>query len=180
MQITAVNDRRDLFQVTDILSNELLDLLSKEILESIPFTEQEWQEDWKRRRLTPMPGSTLESIDKYINLQKDTIGKGVGLNITQIDTRFWLDLPGFDCPVHLDNEGVDYVMQLFLSDAPYNLGTVFYDNKNVRKAFEFKLNTGYIMFNNNKQLHGMTNVVSKSVQRFTSYSYFQTRNLKNL
>jgi len=66
-------------------------------------------------------------------------------------------------------------MQIFLSDAPEQLGTVFYNKDEVRKAFNFTKNSGYIMFNNSEQLHGMENKVSANVQRLTSYSYFQIR-----
>ena len=174
MKIHAVDDRKDLFQVHGILNDTLLKQLSKEILECIPYTKQEWQEEWNRRRLLPMPGSTLEHIETYIDNQKHIIGPAVGLNVTKIATRFWLDYDGFDCQRHLDNDGVDYVMQIFLSDCPSNLGTVFYDNDVVRKAFDFQINSGYIMFNNKNQLHGMENKVPENVQRLTSYSYFQT------
>ena len=42
-------------------------------------------------------------------------------------------------------------------------------------SFDFNKNTGYIMFNNGKQMHGMENKVPETVQRLTSYSYFQTK-----
>lgn len=175
MQIKPVDERVDLFQITDVLDTETIESLSREALESLPYTTQEWQEDWKRRRLVVLPGSVFESIEQEYNSKKELIGKAVGLDITQIDTRFWLDYEGFDCHKHVDNDGVDYVMQIFLSDAPEQLGTVFYNKDEVRKAFNFTKNSGYIMFNNSEQLHGMENKVSANVQRLTSYSYFQIR-----
>lgn len=175
MHINPVDARVDLFQITDVLDHATIERLSREALESLPYTAQEWQADWKRRRLVVLPGSVFEAIEQEYNLKRDVIGKAVGLNITQIDTRFWLDYQGFDCAQHVDNDGVDYVMQIFLSDAPEQLGTVFYNKDEVRKAFNFTKNSGYIMFNNSEQLHGMENKVSANVQRLTSYSYFQIR-----
>ena len=165
----------DLFQVSHLLPDDLLVELSKLPLETVPFTKQEWQEEWNRRLLVPTQGSVLELIADYYDSRKRDIGKSTGLDITKIDTRFWLDYEGFDCQRHIDNEGVDYVMQIFLSEAPTNLGTVFYEDDQVRKAFEFTKNSGYIMFNNKVQTHGMEQKVPKDVQRLTSYSYFQTR-----
>jgi len=175
LNIEPVDTRLDLFQVSHTLPDELLAELAKLPLETVPFTKQEWQEDWNRRLLVPTQGSVLESIAEYYNSKRTDIGKYTGLDIIKIDTRFWLDYEGFDCPRHLDNEEVVYVMQIFLSAAPSNLGTVFYYNEQVRKAFDFTKNTGYIMFNNKNQTHGMEQKVPKDVQRLTSYSYFVTR-----
>ena len=175
MQIKAIDNRNDLFHVDQILPNHLIESMDRESLENIPQTKQEWQESWNRKRLLVTPNSTIEKIAEYYNSNKNFIGEAIGLNITQIDTRFWLDYDGFSCDRHLDNEGVDFVMQIFLSDAPSDLGTVFYDNDQVRKAFDFTKNTGYIMFNNKNQTHGMEQKVPSDVQRLTSYSYFQTR-----
>ena len=175
MNIQPVDNKLDLFQVSHLLPDDLLVELSKLPLETVPFTKQEWQEEWNRRLLVPTQGSVLELIADYYDSRKRDIGKSTGLDITKIDTRFWLDYEGFDCQRHIDNEGVDYVMQIFLSEAPTNLGTVFYEDDQVRKAFEFTKNSGYIMFNNKVQTHGMEQKVPKDVQRLTSYSYFQTR-----
>ena len=175
MNIQPIDNKLDLFQVSHLLPDDLLVELSKLPLETVPFTKQEWQEEWNRRLLVPTQGSVLELIADYYDSRKRDIGKSTGLDITKIDTRFWLDYEGFDCQRHIDNEGVDYVMQIFLSEAPTNLGTVFYEDDQVRKAFEFTKNSGYIMFNNKVQTHGMEQKVPKDVQRLTSYSYFQTR-----
>tara|TARA_B100001094_G_scaffold96070_1_gene92039 strand:- start:60 stop:608 length:549 start_codon:yes stop_codon:yes gene_type:complete len=175
LNIQPIDNKLDLFQVSHLLPDDLLVELSKLPLETVPFTKQEWQEEWNRRLLVPTQGSVLESIADYYDSRKRDIGKSTGLDITKIDTRFWLDYEGFDCQRHIDNEGVDYVMQIFLSEAPTNLGTVFYEDDQVRKAFEFTKNSGYIMFNNKVQTHGMEQKVPKDVQRLTSYSYFQTR-----
>ena len=175
MNILQIDDKRDLFQVSNLLSPELLKKLSQLPIETLPFKKQEWQEDWNRRLLVPMPGSVLQDIADFYNSNRKEIGKIIGLDITKIDTRFWFDYEDFSCGRHLDNEGVDYVMQIFLSEAPANLGTVFYNNNSVRKAFNFTKNSGYIMFNNGQQMHGMEQKVPKDVVRLTSYSYFQTR-----
>ena len=175
MNIQPVDNKLDLFEVSLLLPDDLLVELSKLPLDTVPFTKQEWQEDWNRRLLIPTQGSVLETIAEYYDSRRSDIGKSIGLDITKIDTRFWFDYEGFDCGRHIDNDGVDYVMQIFLSEAPTDLGTVFYEDDRVRKAFEFTKNSGYIMFNNKGQTHGMEQKVPKGVQRLTSYSYFQTR-----
>ena len=75
MQIKAVDDKKDLFQVNGLFTDILLDNLSKEILEAIPFTKMEWQENWERRKLIVAPGSVLEQIQKHIDSQAEAIGQ---------------------------------------------------------------------------------------------------------
>ena len=46
MKITQIDDRRDLFHISELLSAELLKKLSELPIETLPFKKQEWQEDW--------------------------------------------------------------------------------------------------------------------------------------
>ena len=192
MQIKAVDDKKDLFQVNGLFTDILLDNLSKEILEAIPFTKMEWQENWERRKLIVAPGSVLEQIQKHIDSQAEAIGQALGKTIENISTIFWLDLPGFTCPAHFDNPGVDTVMQLYLKDCD-DAGTIFYNPQqddieikddaqkihyignfvpsSVRHAFDCVKNTGYIMLNNKKQLHGVPTTLDKNLQRLSCYCY---------
>ena len=139
-----------------------------------------------------MPGSTLSQIQEHINKQKDIIGKAIGHKINQIDSAFWFDQPGFSFSAHIDNPGVDKVMQIYLSNCK-DLGTVFYNVEdseivtkedeqrwhyhgpnppaNIRKAFDFETNTGYLMINNSKQLHGVPNKVGKDDIRLSVYCW---------
>jgi hypothetical protein len=192
MKITAIDSKNDLFYIQNIITEELLKKLSQEILEAIPYTKMEWQENIPRKRLAQMPGSTLSQIHEHINTQKESIGKAIGQTVKQIDTAFWLDQEGFDFNAHIDNPGVEKVMQIYLSDCE-NAGTVFYNVEdseieikdddqrwhykgqcpptNIRKEFDFKLNTGYLMINDQRQLHGVPNKIGKDDIRLSVYCW---------
>jgi len=192
MQIEAVDDKKDLFEIKNVLPNKLIQEFKKIPVETAPFTKMNWQEDMPRRKLTQMPGSVLSQIHEFINDNKDAIAKYIGNNINHINTAFWYDLEGFDFSPHIDNPGVEKVMQIYLSNCP-NAGTVFYNVKdeevqvrdddqvwhyegprpplNVRKAFDFVENTGYIMFNGKHQLHGVPNKISKDDLRLSVYCW---------
>jgi hypothetical protein len=192
MNIVAIDDRKDLFQVKDVISNETMDKLSKVELEDISWTKQEWQEDWKRRKLDVASGSVLEQIEKEINSQAELIGVIIGRNIKNITANFWLDMPGFTVTPHIDNPGVDNAFQLYLKDCD-NAGTVFYNPKDseietkddeqfwyyigdevpssLRHTFDCVKNTGYIMLNNEKQLHGVPTTLGKDDLRLSAYCY---------
>ena len=190
--ISPVDDKKDLFQINGLLTDSLLENLSKEIVEAIPFTKMEWQEEWERRKLIVAPGSVLEQIQQHIDSQAEAIGQALGKTIKNISTIFWLDLPGFTCPAHFDNPRVDTVMQIYLNDC-INVGTVFYNPQDnevdikddaqkihyvgnkvpgyVRHTFDCVKNTGYVMINNMKQLHGVPTTVDNGLQRLSCYCY---------
>jgi len=192
MNITAIDSRKDYFRVKDVLSNETMDKLSEVELEDISWKKQEWQEDWERRKLDIVSGSILEQISKEIDSHKETIGKAVGKNIKHIDVAFWLDMPGFTVPLHIDNPGVDIALQLYLKDCD-NAGTRFYtpkdeeieirddeqhwwyfgskENAPLRHAFNCVKNTGYLQFNGPKQLHGVPITLGKNDLRLSAYCF---------
>jgi hypothetical protein len=128
MEITAIDSRKDLFEVKDVLSNETMDKLSKVELEDISWKRVDWQEDIERRQLDVAPGSIFEQIVEEINSQRETISKAIGRNIKNITANFWLDMPGFNFPLHIDNPGVVVALQLYLKDCD-NAGTRFYTPK---------------------------------------------------
>jgi len=192
MHIEAVDNKKDLYEMKDVLPDKLIQELKKIPLDTAPFTKMDWQEHMPRRRLIQMPGSVLSQIHQNINDNKDHIAKHIGHNINHIDTAFWYDLEGFDFSPHIDNPGVEKVMQLYLSNCQ-NAGTVFYNVKDeevevrdddqvwhytgprppldVRKAFDFVENTGYIMLNGKHQLHGVPNRIGKDDLRLSVYCW---------
>jgi hypothetical protein len=190
--IQSIDNKNDLYTIKDIVSDELLHKLSQEILEAIPYQPMEWQEYLPRRKLSKLPGSVLSQIDEHINTQKDTIGKAINQTIEHIGTTFWFDQEGFTMGAHIDNPGVGKVMQIYLSDCE-DAGTVFYDVSDdeiiikddaqkwhydgphpplkIRKAFDFTENNGYIMINNQLQLHGVPHKLGKKQKRLSVYCY---------
>ncbi len=192
MKITALDKREDLFSIENAISQDLLVELSKEPLQDLPFTKMEWQDWCPRRKLAQMPDSTLSHIHEYINDQKEIIGNAIDCKVRYIDTAFWLDQEGFDFDFHIDNPGVSKVMQIYLSDCP-KAGTVFcnvndedvdvrdddqhwhYKGPNpptdIRKEFDFKTNTGYLMINSKIQLHGVPYKLGKDDVRLSVYCW---------
>tara|TARA_B100000953_G_scaffold280823_1_gene257871 strand:- start:56 stop:643 length:588 start_codon:yes stop_codon:yes gene_type:complete len=190
MNIVAIDNKKDLFQIKDVISNETMNQLSEVNLLDISWTKQEWQEDWKRRKLDVAPDSILEQIQKEINSQAELIGAVIGRTITHINVNFWLDLSGFTVTPHIDNPAVVNAFQLYLKDCD-NAGTVFYNPKDseietkddeqfwhyigdevpgsLRHAFNCVKNTGYIMLNNEKQLHGVPTTLGKDDLRLSAY-----------
>ena len=192
MIISPIDSKKDLYQINNIITEDLLTALAKEPLEALPFSKMDWQADVPRRKLEQMPGSILNKIHEHINDQKVFIGYSIGQEVKKIDTAFWLDQEGFTYSPHIDNPGVDKVMQIYLSNCP-KAGTVFYNINesavtvkddeqtwhyegsnpptDIRKAFDFKTNSGYLMINHKTQLHGVPYVVGKNDVRLSVYCW---------
>jgi hypothetical protein len=147
---------------------------------NVPWSPQPQQETWPRRRIEvkDLPwgqqwNDNLRDLWTQINLpfQVPMRSHHHGHSV------FWLDLPGFDCAVHIDGS-LPGALQMYWVGEP-DLGTCFYHDSagtQVRKHFDFISNTGYIMANpdNNAEFtglfHGTPNSVPKGKFRVTSYT----------
>ena len=67
----------------------------------------------------------------------------------------WKDSAGYHLPPHTDDPRIKLAIQIYLGDN--NVGTSLYDSENnIIKSFDYKLNSGYALLNNNVSLHGTT------------------------
>jgi hypothetical protein len=152
MQITPVTGR--LFQVTDLLPQELVDrLLSKDWL-SAPWQKQEMQSHWLRRAITTDADPVLIEASNHITSLQPQIAELCNIKfnypIIKEDTVWWLDEPKFTVGMHTDGE-LPSAMQVYWSCPTDKLGTAFteFGNRkcNPYKKFVSAPNTGYIMLN---------------------------------
>lgn len=187
--------RSNLFSIENVIPSSLIKELHNIDLYSIPFTKQEWQEDWPRRKILYDYATPLHNIHDYLNSNLHIISNAIEKDLYQIEITFWLDTEGFGpryCPAHFDNPGVKNVMQLYLSNCS-NMGTVFYKTDDIILKdddqhyhyegvqppteiihnFSFIENTGYIMTDNDKipHLHGVPNTLESGDIRLSVYCY---------
>ena len=172
MILTEVDNRADLFWVKDVYPDDLLEeFLSTDHLMQ-PWRRQDWQLDYPRRKIIFQQDSIYGRMYTYIQKLLDEISQDIDIPMLHADTAFWLDEPGFSMEPHLDNLGVMASMQIFLNHNDINLGTVFYNpDGTVRRAFPYELNSGYIMINNPRQVHGMGFPVPDDTFRLCSYTW---------
>jgi len=177
MKITAVDDKKDLFLVEDILPDNIIGAIQQLDLDSLDWELQSGQEVWKRKKLIPPASCVLNDVDPYLNSVRLQIANTIGIELVEYDcwSSFWYDTEGFTTDIHLDGT-LPNAMQLYLKNGPENFGTVFYYNNSVpwkvRYKFKYKPNTGYIMLNNPDQWHAVPVVLAAGQSRFSSYTYF--------
>ena len=174
MLITPVDDKNNLFLVEDIYPSSLIDAIQQEKLFEYERTPVEWQEHKPRRKLIYSDASPFAQIDRFLGDNLNVISKAIGKELVNLTTDIWMDDPGFNMGIHLDNPGVKIAMQLYLSKGPENAGTKFYHKNDfdaLRYDFPYRLNSGYIMINNDEnQWHGFP--IPRNAYRLSSYTYF--------
>lgn len=157
-----------LWQVKNIFSdNELIDLLDK--------INQEPDENWKfcgfeQYQQVDSPRLELRWVDN--GLLDHIWGNLNELDFSRFGFKFkrviiWKDFNGYTIADHSDGDHITGSMQIYLNDAPENLGTCFSDT-----CLPFIKNTGYIMDNKHKLSHYMLNPVPVGVERLSLYALF--------
>lgn len=176
MLITPVDDKNNLFLVENIYPSSVIDSIQQEKIFDYEHTPVEWQEYKPRRKLVYDDISPFAKIDKFLSDNFGVISKAIGKKVVHSTTHIWLDEPGFNMGIHLDNPGVNIAMQLYLNKGPMNMGTKFYHKNSpdsLRYDFPYRLNSGYIMINNDEnQWHGFPSIVPNHTYRLSSYTYF--------
>jgi len=185
MKITPLDDANRLFAISEIFSEELVAELLALDWPNLPWHDSEGQEMWLRRSIITdfepaiiKANAVIAELHSYIEHVCQVEFK---YSTNQGSTVWWYDEPGFDVPIHTDGE-LPATMQIFWTAPSTTLGTCFYNTKrqhDLKKAFDFVPNTGYIMLNGPNpdgsqplQWHGMLNKVPPGTFRLTSYTTF--------
>jgi hypothetical protein len=184
MQITPVDQEQNLFRITNVFPQHIVDLVNQTDWINLDWARQEGQENWRRRRINHSAISWIDQWHNHFRSIWPAIERELGVPIHgYTDTAFWIDEPGFTCAMHTDGEMPGAMQMTWIGDI--NLGTSFYHYKNsnsLRHQFVVNPNTGYIMINRLQpegyrklQWHAMLNPVPTTQFRISSYSWITTR-----
>ena len=84
-------------------------------------------------------------------------------NLKYSSVDIWQDSPGYFLEPHTDDPRIKLALQIYLGDD--NIGTSLYDKENnVLRTFEYKLNCGYALLNNDVSRHGTEGKVTDKVR----------------
>ena len=190
MQITPVDQDNNLFFVEDVFPQSLVDQIISTDWLALPWQQQQGQESLSRRRIKNQSLTWNSEWDSCCKELWPAIGKSIGCKLSSYQsngnnygTAWWVDEPGFTCPIHTDGEMPGAMQLIWIGNA--NLGTTFYNYKNpntIRHQFVVAPNTGYIMINSpdhngyrKLQWHGMLNPVPNNLFRVSSYSWLSKK-----
>lgn len=178
MQIVPIDQDHNLFVAHDVFSQDLVNQITATDWLSLPWTRQQGQESWARRRVSTDGLLWHIQWEQECKLLWPKIAQAVGYNLAGYQgTAWWLDEPGFTCGMHTDGEMPGAMQITWIGDA--ELGTTFYHYKNVnslRHKFLAVANNAYIMINRpdvtgyrKLQWHAMLTPVGK--YRVSSYNW---------
>ena len=189
MQITPVDQDNNLFAVTDLMPQSLVDKITQTPWLRLTYNIEPSNRDLRRR----VHNSQLSWIDEWhkcIDRVWDNIVSQTGcnhldyFNLDGSATGFWIDMPTYTCPMHTDGE-LPGAIQMYWIGPSEDLGTTWYhynDQHTTRHSFKFKPNTGYIMINQpdatgyrKLQWHGMLTPVPDNSFRVSSYSWLANK-----
>lgn len=184
MKITPVDQEPNLYFVEDAVPQSLVNVILSTPWLDLPWKPQEGQEQWHRRKIDDSALPWALQWDLACHVIWGQIASAVGYNLADyMGTAWWLDEPGFECPLHTDGE-MPGAMQLCWIGARIDLGTTFYwykDQASKRYQFPMTPNSGYVMINRPNQdgsrnllWHGMLTPVPRNTFRLTSYSWIRT------
>lgn len=181
MKISAIDNELNLFRVIDICEQQIVDqVLSTDWL-AVPWTKQEGQESWPRRRADNSALPWIEQWHEHMRKIWPDVENQLGIPIHgYTDTAFWIDEPGFTCSMHTDGEMPGSLHLTWIGTADTH-GTAFYwykDPAALRYQVPMEPNAGYIMINKPTEQgyrkllwHAMLTPVPANTFRLTSYTW---------
>lgn len=181
VQITAIDHYHDLFRIESVCPDDLVQAILATDWFQLDWQRQEGQLSWCRRRVDTAGLDWIDRWNDHLRCVWPFIAQAVGVPFQSYSgTAWWLDEPGFTCPLHTDGE-MPGAMHVTWCGARSDLGTSFYhykDPSTVRVQFPMLVNTGYIMLNQAQargyrhlQWHGMLQPVPDHSFRLTSYTW---------
>lgn len=175
MRVIPVDNHNNLFQVQDLVPESLLDKINSTTWLDLPHSVTEQQQNFVRKNIVDEQLMWNNEWRDSLYLLMTTFCQQTNIKLRPWHkTNWWIDEPGFCCPIHLDEPRVKVGLQMFWSGNK-NLGTTFYNSNNlqdVRKNFEFIPNSGYITFNQSNTWHAMMEPIPKDTFRLTSFTWF--------
>jgi hypothetical protein len=167
MNIEAVDKHQNLYLITDIFSQTLLDDFWKLDLNSLRYQSVLVEGKYSRRNI-------IEKNSTIAKLYSEGVSE-ISKYYKVVANSLWIDTAGYSMAPHLDNiNHVKIGMQIYLSKLDNTQGTCFYNaDGSLRYQFQYVPNTGYLMINSPDQWHG--SVCSISPNSFRASCYFWLR-----
>lgn len=179
MKFVPIDQRLDLFQIELPFPNWFLKLiLSPDRLLSYDY-EMYNTEDKQHRRNVHTPFTTFWSVNYFAKRFEKKISNFLKFPITLSSWEITIDEPNFSMSKHIDCKGEtdNFGLHIYLNDLDCNVGTCFYDGDKLRHQFKFVKNTGYLMLNNENQVHSAHVPVPENCYRASIHFWFVKNSL---
>ena len=137
-----------------------------ENLENLNFVKLEKQLDRSRLRID-YSNELMKKIKLFFMQTPITkaLEKKFNTDLSFESVDIWQDTPGYYLESHTDDSRIKLALQIYLGN-DNNVGTSLFDkDNNILKTFEYKLNSGYALLNNDVSRHGTTSKVTHGLRK---------------
>jgi len=153
----------------DFFGKGLLDQLKN--LGKLNLVPLEKQENSSRSRVDEKEGiiKKLRILFMHRPITK-TLEKKFNTDLKFESVDIWLDNIGYYMGPHIDDSRIKLAVQIYLGDD--NIGTsLFDDDNNALKTFQYESNTGYALLNTKDSRHGPAGEVTKGTRKSVYVRY---------
>jgi len=145
--------------IDDVLPPNVLNAINSFLDNNNKWENVDLQDSWPRRAVHwDQPDTSPYRQMHFVFQQLTPVIRGVFDEHVEFQhSNMWEDSPEYTIDPHVDNDAINYAIQIYLNDANENCGTCMYDSeqKLIHRVPYIK-NTGYILKNGVNSWHGMT------------------------
>jgi len=144
--------------IDNVLPPNILNTINYFLDSNDKWENVDLQESWPRRAVHwDQPDASPYKQMHFAFQQLTPVIRGVFNEHVEFQhSNMWEDSPEYTIDPHVDNDAINYAVQIYLNDANPDCGTCMYRDGEVIYQVPFKKNTGYILKNGVNSWHGMT------------------------
>lgn len=144
--------------IDNVLPSNILNTINSFLDINDKWENVDLQESWPRRAVHwDQPDASPYKQMHFAFQQLTPVIRGVFNEHVEFQhSNMWEDSPEYTIDPHVDNDAINYALQIYLNDADPDCGTCMYRDGEVIYQVPFKKNTGYILKNGVNSWHGMT------------------------
>ena len=147
-----------------LVSNVFDDSLINQLTQGSNLVETRTRGDYQRRVYKPSD----QLCDQMMSVVRKTITEVTAHDVVITAIEVWHDDPGYYLGPHIDDTRVQNIMIVYLGEGNQTLGTMYYEN-NQKHTVPYEYNSGLILLNSDKTIHGMNAKVSGIEHRCAVY-----------
>lgn len=160
------------WQIDNVFPSHILDTLNNFLEINTHWEKVDLQTDWPRRAVHwDQPDTSPYKQMHFVFQQLTPVIRGIfDEQVEFAHSNMWEDSIDYTIPAHVDNNNINFALQIYLNDADPECGTCMYDpDGDIIYKVPFMKNTGYILKNSAHSWHGM--MTPGSVRRSLYVNY---------
>jgi len=148
------------YALTDVFSAAMIEKIKQEFDSNTIWDKVDLQENSPRKIIPWKSESVIEEVYMVFQELEQEVSDTFSRQLKLQSVNFWQDSPGYTISPHIDNNRISVAMQIYINQSNYEAGTEMYKDHDVIYKLPWVPNTGYILNNTDKSIHGMMTTVN--------------------